>query len=192
MQSLETIYHLLSQEVSVRWSPKIGNKTRKRKTWTTANKRPNEGGKENAQEDEKGDARLSGVQQGSTLRLEQVRGSSRRWWTWVPALGGRAWQGRGAGGDSAPGGCWLSLRSSPWGPAARSLPVYLWRLPGRCPVPPTEPRVFSSHIIPCDDNVSAWWNWWSCWKSVIRPLSPSRWILIPLICSPFQLRSNWK
>lgn len=79
MQSLETIYHLLSQEVSVRWSPKIGNKTRKRKTWTTANKRPNEGGKENAQEDEKGDARLSGVQQGSTLRLEQVRGSSRRW-----------------------------------------------------------------------------------------------------------------
>lgn len=116
MQSLETTYHLLSQEVSRRWSPKVGNKSRKRKTRTMANKRPNEGGKENAQRGWERRCQVARCAERSTLRLEQVRGSSRRWWTSVPALGGRAWQGGGAGGDSARGGCWLSLRCSPWGP----------------------------------------------------------------------------
>lgn len=77
MQSFKTIYHPLPQEISGRWSPpNIGNKSRKRKTWNMANKRSNKGGKENAQEDEKGDARLSDVRQ-AQRKNTQIRKDQR-------------------------------------------------------------------------------------------------------------------
>ena len=83
MQSLKTIYLLLSEEASGRWSPpKRGNKSRKRKIWKLANKRSSKGERQRKcpamRKEIVGCRCVSGEGRGNKLRLVLVRSLQQR------------------------------------------------------------------------------------------------------------------